>query len=343
MVRLAVAGATGAVGREMLSILEERDLELETLVPLASPRSRGQSLSFNGEDLEVRVLSEFDFSGIDVVLFSAGSGVVKDHADRILEAGCVIVDNSSAFRYDPEVPLVVPEINPHALEDHDGLIANPNCSTTQMVMALAPVHRELGIRRIVVNTYQAASGAGQSARDELMDQTRRALDGEDVEAGEEFPHPIAFNAIPEIGPTLDDHDRYTKEEMKMVWETRKILEDDTIQVSPTAVRIPVANCHGEAVNVETVEPCSVDEVRSLMDEFDGVEVQDDPHASVYPTMLSADGRDPVYVGRIRRDPGLKHGFNAWVVADNLRKGAALNTVQIAEELVRRGLLTPEPV
>ncbi len=341
MYTVAVAGATGAVGEVMLEVLAERDFPVERLVPLASERSRGRTVSFRGDPEEVRVLSEHDFEDVDLVLFSAGSDVVRREADRILESGAVIVDNSSAYRYDPDVPLVVPEVNPGDLEDHQGLVANPNCSTIQMVMALAPLHRAFGIQRVVVSTYQSTSGAGARARREMWDQIEAAVAGDPAPEPDAFPHAIAFNAIPEIGPVLEDHDDYTKEEMKMVWETRKILGDDSLEVSPTAVRIPVETAHGESVNVQTARPCPPDEARRRLEEFPGVDVLDDPERSVYPTMLQASDRDPVYVGRIRRDPTLENGLNLWIVADNLRKGAALNTVQIAETLVEEGLLAGE--
>lgn len=341
MYTVAIAGATGAVGEVMLDVLEERDFPVDDLVPLASERSRGRSVEFRGEAFDVEVLAERSFEDIDLVLFSAGSDVVKREADRILADDAVIVDNSSAFRYDPDVPLVVPEVNAEALEGHDGLIANPNCSTIQMVMALAPLHRAFSIERVVVSTYQSTSGAGARARQEMWDHVQAAVQGEEIPPPEAFPHSIAFNAIPEIGPLLEDHDDYTKEEMKMVWETQKILDDDTVAVSPTAVRIPVETAHGESVNLEMADPCPPGEARRCLESFPGVEVLDDPGRSVYPTMLQAAGKDPVYVGRIRRDPTLEDGLNLWIVADNLRKGAALNTVQIAETLVEEGLLRPE--
>ncbi len=338
MFKVAVAGATGAVGRQMLKILAERDFPVDELVALASPRSRGKKLPYAGDEVEVQVLSEYSFEDVDIALFSAGSDVVKQEADRILDQDTVIVDNSSAFRYQPEIPLVVPEINPGALDDHDGLISNPNCSTIQLVMVLAPLNENYDISRVVVSTYQSTSGAGGSARQELFDQTKAVVNREAEPAPEEFPCPIAFNSIPLIGDVLEDEHDYTKEEMKMLWETRKILEDDSIEVSPTAVRIPVLNCHGESVNVETKNPCPPAEVRSLLAEFPNVKVLDSPEKNVFPTMRDADGRDETYVGRIRSDFSVEHGLNCWIVADNLRKGAALNTIQIAEELIDRDLL-----
>ncbi len=338
MYNVAVAGATGAVGREMLKILAERDFPIDNLVALASSRSRGKKLPYKNRELEVEVLSEQSFEDIDLALFSAGSQVVKDQASRIIDAGTVIVDNSSAFRYQPDIPLVVPEVNPGALEGHDGLISNPNCSTIQMVMVLAPLYREFGLKRVVVSTYQSASGAGGSARQELFDQTKAVVNGEDMPPPEHFSRPLAFNSIPEIGDILADEHNYTREEMKMVWETRKILGDESIEVSPTAIRIPVLNCHGESVNLETQKSCSPEEARRLLKEFEGVKVVDDLENSEFPTMLMADGKDETYVGRIRKDFSIENGLNCWIVADNLRKGAALNTIQIAEELHNRDLI-----
>ncbi len=338
MFNVAVAGATGAVGREMLKILAERNFPLDNLAALASSRSKGKRLPFGDDQVEVEVLSEYDFSNIDLALFSAGSGVVSQEADRILEQGTVIVDNSSAFRYRDDVPLVVPEVNPEALEEHSGLISNPNCSTIQMVMVLGPVYQKYGIKRVVVSTYQATSGAGGSARAELFEATRAYVNEQTEPEPRDFPKPIAFNSIPLIGEVLAEEDDYTKEEMKMVWETRKILSDDSIEVSPTAVRIPVLNCHGESVNVETERPCPVDELRRELAQVSNLTVMDNPAANEFPTMREADGVDETFVGRIRNDFSVEHGFNCWIVADNLRKGAALNTIQIAEELIDRKLI-----
>ncbi len=338
MYTVAIAGATGAVGRKMLEVLERREFPVDELILLASERSRGTRLEFREEAHEVEVLSERDFTEVDVVLFSAESGVVAQEADRILDQDTVIVDNSSAFRYDPEVPLVVPEINSEDLEHHDGIIANPNCSTTQLVMALAPWHEAFDIERLVVSTYQSTSGAGSRPEEEMWEQSRKVLDGELVEDTGEFPHQIAFNAIPEIGPILDDENDHTKEEMKLVWETRKILGDPDLEVSPHAVRIPVAVGHGETVSLECRQEVDVEHARELLRDFPGVEVLDDPRQSVYPTMVQAEGQDPVYVGRIRRDPSVDQGISCWIVADNLLKGAALNTVQIAETLIEEDLL-----
>ncbi len=338
MVKLAVAGATGAVGREMLKILAERQFPAEEIVALASSRSRGKKLPYGDRELQVEVLAEYDFSDVDLALFSAGAGTVKAEAERILSGGTVIVDNSSAFRYQPEIPLVVPEVNPRDLEDHQGLISNPNCSTIQLVMVLGAVHRQYRIKRVVVNTYQATSGGGASARNELFENTRAFVNNQPEAPPVAFPKPIAFNAIPLIGEPLAEEDGYTKEEMKMLWETRKILGDDRIRVSPTAVRIPVLNCHGEAVNVETEKPCPPADIRRLLKTVPNLELLDNPADNIFPTMREADGKDATYVGRIRPDFSVEHGFNCWIVADNLRKGAALNTVQIAEELLARELL-----
>jgi aspartate-semialdehyde dehydrogenase len=339
MYTAAIAGATGAVGQVMLDILEERDFPVENLVPLASERSRGKTVQFNGKDHEIQVLSEADFRDVDVVLSSCGSGVISEYYDRMLDQDAVVIDNSSAFRYDPDVPLVVPEVNADDLDDHDGLIANPNCSTTQLVMVLAPLHESYDIDRIVVSTYQSTSGAGSRAEQDMWEQSKQVLDGETVEDTGEFPHPIAFNAIPEIGEVREEDHNHTKEEMKLVWESRKILGDDSLDVSPTAVRIPVAVGHGESVNIEFEQDFEIEELRQRLRDFPGVVVQDDPDQSVYPTMLQAEGKDPSYVGRIRRDPSLDSGMNCWIVADNLRKGAALNTIQIAETLIERDLLS----
>lgn len=338
MYTVAIAGATGAVGEVMLDILQDREFPVDTVVPLASERSRGETVEFRDSLIEVEVLAEKNFEDVDLVLSSCGSGVIVEYADRMVEQGAVVIDNSSAYRYDPEIPLVVPEINSETLNDHRGLIANPNCSTSQLVMVLAPLHEAFDINRIVVSTYQATSGAGSRAEDDMWEQSRRVVNGETVEDTGEFPHPIAFNALPDIGPVLEDDHNYTREEMKMVWETQKILGDDSIEVSPTAVRIPVAVGHGESVNIEFNEPFDLQEIYDRLDTFPGVIVQDDPENSVYPTMLESEGKDPVYVGRIRRDPSLSSGLNCWIVADNLRKGAALNTIQIAETLVEENNL-----
>ncbi len=333
--RVAVAGATGAVGREMLRILEERNFPVGELVPLASERSEGKTVPFAGGEHTVRRLGHDSFEGVDLALFSAGASRSKEFAPSAVRAGAVVVDNSSAFRMDPGVPLVVSEVNPGALDAHQGIIANPNCSTIQMVVALKPLLDAAGIRRIVVSTYQAVSGAGQSAIDELRDQVE-ALGRSEAAKAVGMPHPIAFNCLPQIDEFLEEGD--TKEEWKMVEETRKIFGEPDLPISATCVRVPVYNSHSESVNVEFKRPISPGEARGLLSGAPGVEVVDDPESLAYPMAIAASGCDPVYVGRIRRDPSAENTLNMWVVADNLRKGAALNAVQIAEVLVKKRLL-----
>ncbi len=333
--RVAVAGATGAVGREMLRILEERNFPVEELIPLASERSEGKTIPFAGGEHTVRRLGHESFEGVDLALFSAGAARSLEFAPSAAGAGAVVVDNSSAFRMDPDVPLVVSEVNPGALDAHRGIIANPNCSTMQMVVALKPLLDAAGIRRIVVSTYQAVSGAGQSAVDELRGQVE-ALGRSETPAAADMPHQIAFNCLPQIDVFLEGGD--TKEERKMVEETRKIFGLPDLLISATCVRVPVYNSHSESVNVEFERPLSPDEARGLLQGAPGVEVVDDPASLVYPMAITASGRDPVYVGRIRRDPSAENALNMWVVADNLRKGAALNAVQIGEVLIEKRLL-----
>lgn len=333
--RVAVAGATGAVGREMLSILEQRNFPASEVIPLASERSEGKKLPFAGGELTVRRLGHDSFEGVNLALFSAGASRSLEFAPSAVKAGAVVVDNSSAYRMDPEVPLVVPEVNADALVNNKGIIANPNCSTIQLVVALKPIHDKAGIRRIVVSTYQAVSGAGKSAMDELRAQVEAAGRSETTVA-KEMPHQIAFNCLPQIDVFMDGGD--TKEEQKMVNETRKILGSPELPVSATCVRVPVYNAHSESVNVETERPLSPDEARELLSESQGIEIIDDPSASAYPMAISASGQDPVYVGRIRRDSSVENALNMWIVSDNLRKGAALNAVQIAEALIEMHLL-----
>ena len=333
--RVAVAGATGAVGREMLSILSERKFPAAEVVPLASDRSEGKIIPYAGAEFRVKRLGHDSFEGVDLSLFSAGAARSLEFAPSAVKAGAVVVDNSSAYRMDPEVPLVVPEVNAGALASHKGIIANPNCSTIQMVVVLKPLYERAGVRRIVVSTYQAVSGAGQSAVDELRGQVEAAGSGNPPEA-REMPHPIAFNCLPQIDVFLDEGD--TKEERKMVDETRKILGAPGLPVSATCVRVPVYNAHSESVNVETERPLSPEEARELLAAAAGVEVIDDPARLAYPMALSASGRDLVYVGRIRRDSSAGNALNMWIVSDNLRKGAALNAVQIAEALIEMNLL-----
>jgi aspartate-semialdehyde dehydrogenase len=331
---VAVVGATGAVGETMLSILQERDFPVNKIHALASRRSAGRRVPFKDKELMVQELESFDFKGIDIGLFSAGASVSAVHAPRAAAAGCVVVDNTSHFRYEADIPLVVPEVNAHAiaLYKNRGIIANPNCSTIQMVVALKPIHDAAGIERINVCTYQSVSGTGRRAIEELRSQTAALINGGTVER-RVYPKQIAFNALPHIDKFQDNG--YTKEEMKMVWETRKIMEDESIRVNPTTVRVPVYYGHSEAVHIETREKISAAEVRELLSRSPGVVVLDERADGGYPTAVTeAAGRDAVYVGRIREDISHPRGIDLWVVADNLRKGAALNSVQIAEILVK---------
>lgn len=327
---VAVAGATGAVGREMLRVLEQREFPAERVIALASARSVGRRLPFAGGDLEVSEMTPSSFEGVDVALFSAGASVSRALAPAAVGAGCVVVDNSSAFRMEADVPLVVPEVNAEDVELHTGIVANPNCSTIQMVVALAPLNRLAPIRRVVVATYQAASGAGQAAMDELASQTRDVLEGRDA-VPEALRHRIAFNCIPQIDVFLSDGS--TKEEWKMVVETKKILHAPEIEVAATCVRVPVLRCHSEAVSVEFDVPVSIEDARSALAGSPGITLMDDPGAGVYPMPAALEGTDDVYVGRLRADATVAYGLSMWVVADQLRKGAALNAVQIAESLL----------
>ncbi len=333
--KVAVVGATGAVGNMMIKVLEERDFPVENLTLLASERSRGKKLVYRGQELEVQVLSEDSFKPLELALFSAGASVSRKFAPVAAADGCVVVDNSSAFRMDPETPLVVPEVNPDDVEKHKGIIANPNCSTIQMVVALKPIYDRAGIKRIVVSTYQAVSGTGKRAMEELKSQVKAILNSREVKS-EVYPHQIAFNCLPHIGSFLPSG--YTEEEMKMVNETRKILGDPDIQVTATTVRVPVYYGHSEAVNVETRTKITAEEVRALLEKAPGVKVVDDPANYLYPMPLDAEGQDETLVGRIREDISVPNGIDMWVVADNIRKGAATNAVQIAEILHARGLI-----
>lgn len=330
---VAVVGATGAVGEAMLGILEQRQFPINNIYPLASSRSAGNSVVFNSRSVEVGRLDEFDFSTVDLSLFSAGGSVSAEYAPKAMAAGCIVVDNTSYFRNDPEIPLIVPEVNLHALDKHQGIIANPNCSTIQMVVALKPIYDAVGIRRINVATYQAVSGAGRRAIEELAEQTAALLNGKkpmiDV-----MPKQIAFNVIPEIDSFQDNG--YTREEMKMVWETRKIFEDETLMINPTTVRVPVFYGHSEAVHLETRDAVTAAEVRQLLSVAPGVTVIDDHTPGGYPTAVTeAAKQDGVFVGRIREDISCDRGINLWIVSDNLRKGAALNSIQISEALLDR--------
>ena len=326
---VAVAGATGAVGRKMLEILEERKFPVATLKALASAKSVGQTLTFNGGPVTVEELNENSFEGVDIFLFSAGASVSRQFAPSAVKSGCIVIDNSSAFRMEPDVPLVVPEVNPDAINSNAGIIANPNCSTIQMVVVLKPSHDKFKIKRVVVSTYQSVSGSGQKAIKELQNQIKNLLDGKTAELNV-YPHQIAFNCIPHIDIFLDNG--YTKEEMKMIDETRKILGDPSIMVSPTTVRVPVFYSHSESINVETLRPINAREVRELLSGMDGIRVTDNPETNEYPLAIDGAGKDEVFVGRIRDDISCKNAINFWVVSDNLRKGAALNAVQIAEYL-----------
>lgn len=328
---VAVVGATGAVGTEMIQVLEERKFPVKELVPLASDRSEGLTVEFQGQEIPVKVLTPDSFTGVDVALFSAGAGISKEFAPMAVKAGAVVIDNSAAWRMDPNVPLVVPEVNAYALASHKGLIANPNCSTIQMVVALKPLHDAARIKRIVVTTFQSVSGTGKDAMEELSEQTRRLLSFGEVKT-EVYPHQIAFNCLPHIDEFLANG--YTKEEMKMLHETRKIMDDPSIQVTATTVRVPVFVCHAEAVNIETENKLTVTEARALLAAAPGIQVYDDPERKLYPLPIDVAGTDAVYVGRIREDESIPKGLNLWVVADNLRKGAALNAVQIAEAIFR---------
>jgi aspartate-semialdehyde dehydrogenase len=331
---VAIAGATGLVGETLLGVLAQRQFPVGELIPLASARSVGKTVRFAGKDYPVRDLATFDFTGVDIGLFSAGGSVSGEHAPRAGRAGCVVVDNTSRFRYEADIPLVVPEVNPAAIARYTthNIIANPNCSTIQMVVALKPIHDAVGIRRINVATYQSVSGAGRRYAEGMLAQTRQALDGQAVTT-QGGARPIAFNVIPHIDDFMENG--YTKEEMKMVWETRKILEDDSIQVNPTCVRVPVYFGHSEAVHIETRDKISAAKARELLSHAPGVVVVDERQIGGYPTPVTDAARqDPVYVGRIREDISCDRGLSLWVVADNIRKGAALNSVQIAEVLVR---------
>ncbi len=333
--KVAVVGATGAVGREMLEVLAQRQFPAAEVVPFASSRSAGAKVEFAGGELTVRELKEDSFAGFDLALFSAGGSTSEKFAPLAAKAGCVVVDNSSAWRMDPKCPLVVPEVNPHDLEWHNGIIANPNCSTIQMVVALKPLHDEARIKRIVVSTYQAVSGTGQKAITELETQTARLMNGQEI-IPQVYPYQIAFNCLPQIDVFLDNG--YTKEEMKMVNETKKIMGDDSIRVTATTVRVPVFYGHSESVNIETEKKLTVAQVRQILAEAPGITVADYPEKKIYPMPIDAAGQDDVFVGRIREDESIENGINMWVVADNIRKGAALNAVQIGEELIRRNLL-----
>ena len=329
---IAVAGVTGAVGKVFLSILEERKFPVKNLIPLASHRSAGKKILFNGQELEVKELKKDSFSNVDIALFSAGASTSREFAKHAVDSGAVVIDNSSAFRIEEDVPLVVPEVNKDKIFEHNGIIANPNCSTIIMVVALKPIYDISPIKRIVVSTYQSVSGAGAKAIAELENQTREIIcQGKKNVKCEVFPVQIAFNVIPHIDIFLDNG--YTKEEMKMVYETRKIFGDDLIQVSATAVRVPVFTSHSESVSIETEEKIELEVVRDALARAEGLTLKDDFKNAVYPTALDSSNKDNVFVGRLREDISIENGISMWVVGDQLRKGAALNAIQIAEELI----------
>ena len=331
---IGVVGATGAVGEAIFDILQQRNFPVDKVYALASSRSAGKKINFNDQEIIVKDLEAFDFTGVEIALFSAGKSISQKHVLRATEAGCIVIDNTSCFRYEEDVPLVVPEVNAHAITEYRqrGIIANPNCSTIQLVVALKPIYDAVGIERINVCTYQAVSGAGKKAIDELAQQTIDLLNSKTI-----FPsvhsRQIAFNVLPQIDTFQDNG--YTREEMKMVWETRKILAQDSIQINPTAVRVPVFYGHSEAVHIETKEKLTAESAKKLLSEAPGVVVVDEPMNEIYPTAVTdAAGSDEVYVGRIREDISHPRGINLWVISDNVRKGAALNSIQIAEILVK---------
>lgn len=328
--QVAVAGATGVVGQEMIEILEERKFPIENLHPFASERSAGKSVRFSGEELIIKNLETADFSGIDIILGATSSELARAYTPKALKAGCAIVDNSSAFRMAPEVPLVVPEVNGDLVSSYSGIIANPNCSTAQLVVALKPIHDAAILKRVMVTTFQSVSGTGKEAIEELMDQTQAILSFQEVKS-KVYDRQIAFNCI--INWDCDPETGDTEEEIKIIEETKKILNEENLKVSATTVRVPVFRSHGEAVSIETEKPLSLNDVRALLSGAPGITVFDDASRKVYPTPLDTVGQDNVYVGRIRKDHSTENGLHLWVVGDNLRKGAALNAVQIAEKLV----------
>ncbi len=333
---VVVAGATGAVGNEMISILEERNFPIGKLKLLASTRGAGTKIEFKGKEYTVEVMDEHSFEGMDIGLFSPGGSVSQKFAPIAAKAGCVVIDNTSAFRMDPDVPLVVPEVNPHAIANYHkkNIISNPNCSTIQMVVVLKPIHDVARIKRVVVSTYQSVSGTGKRAIKELEDQVLAIYNQQEIK-WEVYPHQIAFNCLPHIDVFLDNG--YSKEEMKMVNETKKIMEDDSIRVTATTVRVPVFYGHSESVNIETEKKITPQEVREILSKAPGVVVVDNPAKAEYPLAIHAAGRDETFVGRIREDESIPNGINMWIVADNIRKGAALNAVQIAEILIEKYL------
>lgn len=331
---VGIIGALGAVGEQMRNLLAESSINTDEVRLFERPELEGEKAEFAGEEIACEIATREALAECDLATMSAGSEASRELAPRAREAGCVIVDNSNQWRLDPQVPLVVPEVNPEELERHGGIVANPNCSTIQMVLALSPLHEEYEIDRVVVSTYQSVSGSGSEAVEELRKQTEEALEGEELRP-EVYPHSIAFNALPHID--VFEENGYTKEEMKMVRETHKIIGEE-IDVSPTAVRLPIFRSHGESINIRTKRKVEPEEAKALLEDTPGITVEDRPEENIYPLPTRSEGKDDVFVGRIRKDPTVENGLNLWVVSDNLRKGAALNTVQIAETMVRRGLI-----
>jgi aspartate-semialdehyde dehydrogenase len=339
--RVAVVGATGVVGSTILEVMRERSFPADEVVPFASARSAGKTIDYGGEQLTVQGLSDDTVQGFDLALFSAGSGTSEEWGRRFADAGAIVVDNSSYWRMHDDVPLVVREVNPEAVDGHRGIVANPNCTTMQMVVALKPILDAAGIERIVMSSYQSVSGTGKDAVDELNDQARAIANGQEPPAPSVYPHHIAYNVLPQV-ETFKDGDDYTTEERKVMAETRKILGRDDIGISATCARVPVLIGHSESINVQTREPLSPDECRQLLANAPGVVVVDKPEDGLYPLATDAAGRDEVLVGRVRRDPSHERCLNLWVVGDNLRKGAATNAVQLAELISERGLLRSAP-
>jgi aspartate-semialdehyde dehydrogenase len=333
-IKLAIVGATGAVGQEMLKVLEERNFKIQQLLCLADPKEAGTKVKFRDEMITVQGASSEAFKQSDVALFAVGNDISKMLAPMAKENHCVVIDNSYAFRLQEDVPLVVPEVNPGDIENHKGIIANPNCSTIIMVVAINPIYQAVGIKRLVVSTYQAVSGAGKAGLDELAMHSRKVLDGEGCKP-EVFQYPIPFNVIPHIDIFVEED--YTREEMKMVWETRKIMHDNELKIAPTAVRVPVFRSHSESINIETERPLTAEQARAILKSAPGIVVQDDPQNKVYPMPMYTSDHDEVYVGRIRRDLSVENGVALWVAADQIRKGAATNAIQIAELLVQKNL------
>jgi len=333
-VNVAVVGVTGAVGTEMLRVLERRDFPVDELRPLASSRSAGKNITFRGKEVPIQELTADSFKGINIGLFSAGGSISREFVPYAVEENCVVVDNTSAFRMDEGVPLVVPEVNANRISEHNGIIANPNCSTIQLVLVLKPIHDAAKIKRVVLSTYQAVSGAGLKALDELKRESKHILSDKGKFNRNIFPHQMAFNVLPQIPQSNAFRPNgYTDEEMKMINETRKILEDSTFRITTTTVRVPVFRGHSESVNIETQEKLSADQARDLLSRAEGVVVLDDPAKQLYPLATDAAGKDETFVGRIRKDDSVENGLNMWIVSDNLLKGAALNAVQIAEKLI----------